>query len=113
MEPKLKIQLYLDKRELGVVQPDGTYGSQNHTDYYVNIHLNRRYNIIDEYIDIAIDPLRTEMQRQLINPWFIEFSFFESITSTGIAGKFDDLTLVPVSENLIKKAEKFKIDINK
>ena len=115
MEKNFKVKLYLDLREDGVVQPDGTYGTQNNKDYYVNLNLNREIRIIDEYIDIQKDPLRVDMQRQFINPWFIEYGFFESIRSTGITGTSSNNynVLVPTTENLIKKAEIFSITINK
>lgn len=115
MNKNFKIKLYLDLRSDGVVQPDGTYGTQNINDYYINLPLVRKMKLVDEYIDVQIDPLRVDMQRQLINPWFIEFGFFESIRSTGITGTSlnNYNVLVPTTENLIKKAEIFSITINK
>lgn len=115
MENKLELKLYLDLRENGVVQPDGTYSSQNYRDYYVNINLNRNFKLIEPYVDIQLDPLRVDMQRQLINPWFIEFGFFESIKTTGITGKTSNNlnVLVPSIQNLIKKADNFSITINR
>ncbi len=115
MEKNNKIKLYLDLRDEGVVQPDGTYGTQNQNDYFINLNLIRKYKLYDDYVDIQLDPLRVNMQRQLINPWFIEFGFFESIRSTGITGNSSTNynVLVPSSENIIKKAEIFSITINK
>lgn len=115
MEKNFKIKLFLDLRENGVVQPDGTYGTQNQYDYFVNIPIVRKYKLMDDYVDIQLDPLRVDMQRQLINPWFIEFGFFESIRSTGITGATSTNynILVPSTENIIKKAEIFSITINK
>ena len=113
MEYDLKVQLFLDKRNQGIVEPSGGYLTQSVNDCYVNVFLNRKTKIIDEYIDIELDPFRTEMDRQLINPWFNEFSFFESITTTGITGKTIDMSWIPEEQNLIKKAKKYSIDINK
>lgn len=115
MEKNLKIKLYIDYRPDGIVQPDGTYGTENHKDFYLNIKLNRELKLFDDYVDVELDPLRVSMQRQLINPSFIEFGFFESIRSTGITGKTNNNlnTLVPTTQNLIKKAEIFSITINK
>jgi hypothetical protein len=115
MEKNNKVKLYLDLRDEGVVQPDGTYGTQNSKDYFINLNLTRKFKIYDEYVDVQLDPLRVNMQRQLINPWFIEFGFFESITSTGITGETSKNynVLVPSTQNIVKKAEIFSITINK
>lgn len=115
MENKLEIKLYLDIRENGVVQPDGTYSSQNYRDYYVNVNIGRNFKLIEPYVDIQLDPLRVDMQHQLINPWFIEFGFFETIKTTGITGKTSNNfnVLVPTIQNLIKKADNFSITINR
>ena len=110
---KLKIKLFLDKRPQGVVQPDGTLGTQNINDYYVNINLKSEFTIIDEYIDIEMDPFRTSMERQLINPWFTEFGFFDSIKTTGITGKTKDFQIVPELQDVSKKSKIFSIDINR
>jgi len=109
MEPNIKIKLFLDKREQGIVQPDGTYSTQNYSDYYFNVFLTRELKIIDEYIDIQLDPLRVRMEKQLINPWFIEFGFFGDIGSTGISAS----TNVNNYKTIINKAKLFSIDINK
>lgn len=115
MEKKIKIKLFLQSEPEGVVQPMGILGTQNISDYFVNIPLTRKTKLIGDYIDVQFDPLRLNMQRQLINPWFIEFGFFESITTTGITGVTSDNyhTVVPVSKNLIKKANILSITINR
>lgn len=110
---KIKIKLYLNKRPNGVVQSDGTYGTQNLNDYYVNINLTSEFNIIDEYIDIQLDPFRTIMDRQLVNPWFNEFGFFESIRSTGITGRTNNTQIVPELQDVQRKAKIFSIDMNR
>jgi hypothetical protein len=115
MENNIKIKLFLDERENGIVQPTGTVGTQNLNDFFVNIPLTREIKIFDRYIDVQKDPLRLDMQRQFINPWFIEFGFFEGLKSTGItAGTTNNTsTIVPSNQNLIKKAEIFSITINR
>lgn len=109
----LKAKIHLDKRDLGIVQPDGTYASSNINDFYINIRLNRKIKVFDDYVDIQKDPFKTEMDRQNINPWFVEFGFFESITYVGMTGKTNDYKIVPDSEDIIKKAKIFSIDINR
>lgn len=109
----IKLKLYLDKRPEGIVQPNGTYASENVNDFYVNVCLNRELSIIDEFVQIDMDPYRTEMSRQNINPWFVEFGMFESIRTTGISGKTGDYTLVQELQDLQKKSKIFSIDINR
>ena len=53
------------------------------------------------------------MERQLINPWFTEFGFFDSIKTTGITGKTGDFRIVPELQDVSKKAKIFSIDINR
>lgn len=115
MENNLKIKIYLHYEDQGVVQPDGTIGTQNIKDYYVNVPLINEYHLYDDYVDVQRDPLRVDMQRQLINPWFIELGFFESVKTTGITGATsnNNHVLVPANQNLIRKAENFSITINK
>lgn len=113
MENKIKTTIHLDKREPGIVQPNGGYASSNINDYYINVKLNRKIKIFDDYVDIQKDPFRTEMDRQNINPWFIEFGFFESITYAGITGKTNDYKVVLESQDIVKKAKIFSIDINR
>lgn len=110
---KLQVKLFLDKRENGIVQPDGTYGTENSRDYYVNVNLTREINIIDEFIEIELDPYRTSIDRQNLNPWFIEFGFFDSIKTTGISGRTRDYLIVPDLENVQGKSKIFSIDINR
>lgn len=108
----LKIKLFLEKRPNGIVQPSGTLGTQNVKDYWVNVNLTREYGIIDEYIDIEMDPYRAVLEKQNVNPWFVEFGFFESIKTTGISGKTKDYQIVPELQDAIRKAKVFSIDIN-
>lgn len=106
MEP-YKISLFLDKRDLGVLQPDGTYGKQNHSDWFVNVPFVKSDRLVDEYVQTHMDPFRTVMQRQLINPYFIEFGFFENIQS--YSASTDNVVI----HNIATKAPLYKIDINK
>lgn len=115
MENKIKIKLYLPIVSDGVLQPDGSLGTQNISDYHVNLPLKRQMKLLGDYVDVQFDPLRLDMQRQLINPWFIEFGFFETIKTTGITGTSSNNlnVLVPISQNLIRKANIFSITINR
>lgn len=104
MEPTYKIKLFLDKRDLGVLQPDRTYGKKNHSDWYVVVSFFQSKNIVDNYIHTYMDPFRTTMQRQLINPYFVEFGFFENIQSYSAS---------TLENNIETKAPLYNIVINK
>lgn len=47
-------------------------------DFYLPIFITRTSNLM-EYVDVTRDDTIFTMQRQEINPWFIEFSFFDTI----------------------------------
>lgn len=113
MDSTLKIKIFLDKRDNGIVMPDGSLGTQNVKDYYINVNLMREINIIDEFIDIQLDPYRTQLDKQTINPWFHEFGFFESIKTSGISGKTRDYIVVPELQDAVRKARIYSIEINR
>lgn len=98
-----KVSLFLDKRSLGILQPDRTYGTKNHSDWYVVVPFFKTNRLVDEYVHTYIDPFKTKMERQLVNPYFIELGFFEDIqsysASTGV--------------NIETKAPAYNIPVNK
>lgn len=98
-------KLFLDKRKNGVVQPNGSVGTQNHSDYYINIPIKRTIKKFDDYINVEKDPLRVKINRQQINPYFIELAFFETIKSFESTGAIHD--------NIEEKSKTFNIKINK
>ena len=108
-----KYTLFLDKREFGILQPDLTYGSKNYSDYYVNVILLKNNNLID-YVQKYLDPTTNTIERQEINPYFMELDFFRTIKS--ISG--DTILITTASteysaSTIYGKSELFKIDINK
>jgi hypothetical protein len=107
MEPTYKISIFLDKRELGVLQPDRTYGKKNNKDWYVTVPIYVSNRLVDEYIQTYMDPFRTSMTRQLINPYFIEFGFYENIQS--YSASTDGVAI----HNIETKAPLYNITINK
>lgn len=58
--------------------PDGSLKEFPPSDFFINLSLNKQ-NKIDQYIDISQQDNIEKLQRQQINPFFIEFSFFDSI----------------------------------
>ena len=106
MEPTYKISLFLDKRDLGILQPNRTYGKKNHSDWYVTVQLDRSTKLVDDYVHMYMDPFRTTIERQMINPYYIEFGFFENIQSYSSSTK-------GAIYNIETKAPLYKIEINK
>jgi hypothetical protein len=106
MEPIYKISIFLDKRDLGILEPDRTYGKQNSSDWYVPVVLTVSDRLVDEYIHTYMDPFKTSMTRQLINPYFVEFGFFETIQS------YSASTDGAVLHNINTKAPIYNITIN-
>ena len=47
-------------------------------DFFLPVFLTRTGNLM-EYVDVTHDDTIFVMQRQEVNPWFIEFSFFDTI----------------------------------
>lgn len=110
METANKITLFLDKRELGILQPDSSYKKQNHSDWYVNVSLIKTTKLVDDYVHTYLDPFRTSITRQLVNPYFIEYGFFETIQSySGSVNVYIGSSEV----NIDSKAKLYNIDINK
>ncbi len=98
-------KIFLDKRIDGVVQPNGSLGTQNNNDFYINIPITKTYKKVNDYVNIEKDPFKTSVQRQKVNPYFIEFAFFETIgqIKTGATPSY----------NIEDKTKLFNIFINK
>jgi hypothetical protein len=105
MNEAQKIKLFIDKREYGVVQPDGSVASTNFSDFHINIILTKSINKHSEYVDINIDTYKTQIDRQLFNPLFIELAFFETV------GKISSGSTIH-SDSVYDKAADYKITIN-
>jgi len=64
-------------------------------DFYLPVFITRTANLL-EYVDISYDDTIFTMQRQEVNPWFIEFSFFDTIKRNKV-NKGSDLTLTMIN----------------
>ena len=62
------------------------------TDFYLPVFITRTSNLLD-YVDITHDQTIFTMERQEINPWFIEFGFFDTIKRNKV-NKGSDLTII-------------------
>jgi len=57
-------------------------------DIFINVFLTKTYEIFD-YVDVERDEKVYEIDRQLINPYYINFGFFESIDRIKVNTKQD------------------------
>lgn len=116
MEPTQKITLYLDARVIGsatgstimtqIAQPNGTYANKNHSDWYLTVPFYKSDRLVDEYIHTYFDPFTSSMPRQLINPYFVEYGFFETIKSYSANTEGNDMY------NITTKAPIYDLTIN-
>jgi len=105
-------KLFLDKKPEGIVQPDGSLGTQNTSDYYLNIPLTKTFKKVEDYVQISKSPFRTEVPRPNFNPYFIELNFFEDILAKSATGN-TFINITNAQQAIDTKVKKFKIDINR
>jgi len=110
MEPTKNIKIFLDARQDGIVQPDGSFANKNSKDWYIDIFMIRDMSLVHEYIDISLDPTREKLERQLVNPFFIELGFFETVNRIGDIS--DTGSTVANATSLKGKAGQLDITIN-
>ena len=98
--PDIKFTIFIDKRkEVGILRPKSKlFANTPESDFYINVPLFKKIKLTDEYVDISVDPTKHTIQRQLINPYFIELGFFENIESIS---------------QIEEKSKKYNIKINK
>jgi len=112
MEDELiKYKLFVDKRTNGIVQPNGTFSGQNSNDFFINIPLYRSFNKYDEYVNIEKDKTTTIINRQQINPFFLELGFFETIKATNPTGQTMQNNYTE-QETIYGKSSLYNIKIN-
>ncbi len=106
MNDIIKYQIRLNKiAENSIIRSDGTVASTYDKDFFVTVSIFKESKI-DDYINVDIDPLRLVVERQLINPYFIELGFFEDIDAV--------LSENSTSNNSVQeKSERYGIIINK
>tara|TARA_B110000503_G_scaffold90096_1_gene136248 strand:+ start:36 stop:353 length:318 start_codon:yes stop_codon:yes gene_type:complete len=105
MEAIQKHKIRLNKTQEGIRRTDGSISSSYDKDFYITISIVEDI-AINEYIDIEVDPLRTEIKRQFFNPYFIELGFFRDINH--VTPQSED-----VEDSVEVKAKKYDIKINK
>ncbi len=88
------------------------FRNTTYDDFYIDVFLTKSFRKVDEYIDVEKDDLRTSIDRQLVNPYFIELAFFETIKSINVSGSTNTTVSSPW-EAVEDKAKFFRIDILK
>jgi hypothetical protein len=89
----------------GIVTSSGVISDSYDKDFFITLPIYKTEDL-EGYVGVEKDPLKTTLQRQLINPYFIELGFFENIKSV-LSG--NTKTLYSVEE----KSQIYGIDINK
>jgi hypothetical protein len=65
---------------LGIQRSDGYFSESYDKDFYINIPIFKEH-IISDYVNVFIDPSKLEIERQFINPYYIELGFFKNVSS--------------------------------
>lgn len=99
MENVKKYKILINKQE------NGNVSNINFSDFYLNLFLTKYNNKYSDYVDVNVDTYKTQIDRQLINPFFIELAFFETVNKIS-SGSTNH------SESVYDKASDYKITIN-
>ena len=108
----IKHKIFLDSRDNGIRQPNGTFSGQNASDYYLNIPLYLSFTKFDDYINIDKDNKTVSIDRNNFNPFYIELGFFGSIKATSTSGE-TNLNSYSQTETIYEKSKIYQITINK
>jgi len=101
---KYKIRLNVNPGG-GVITSSGVLSDSYDKDFFITLPIYKTQEL-DGYVSVGKDPLRTVVERQLINPYFIELGFFENIKSV-LSGNSKSQSSVQ------EKSQKYGIDINR
>jgi len=74
---KVRLPKYPNK---GIQRTDGSFSESYDKDFYINVLIEKE-NTLSDYVNVYVDPSRLEIQRQSINPYYIELGFFKNVTS--------------------------------
>ena len=89
----------------GIKTSTGLVANSYDKDFFITLPIYKTEDL-EGYVDVEKDPLKTVVNRQLINPYFIELGFFENIKSV-LSGNSE------ARFNVEEKSEKYGIAINK
>jgi hypothetical protein len=82
MEIQKKESFFLRKEGDKIVNENNTLGTLSNHDWYIDLIL-RKSMVLDGYVQINRDDFIYEIERQIINPYFYELGFFETIKQVG------------------------------
>jgi len=64
----------------GIKRSDGYISDSYDKDFYITIPIFKQ-EVVSDYVNVFIDPTKLEIERQFINPYYIELGFFKNISS--------------------------------
>lgn len=106
MEEVFKYKVRLNTNPGGGIRTStGLVADSYDKDFFITLPIYKTQDI-EGYVEVERDPLKTVVNRQLINPYFIELGFFENINSVLSGSSKAKFTVE-------EKAQKYGIDINK
>lgn len=106
MKEVFKYKIRLNVNPGGGVVTSARYVANSYDkDFFVTLPIYKTQEL-DGYVSVEGDPLRTTVERQLINPYFIELGFFENIQSVLSGNSKSQLSVQ-------EKSEQYGIDINR
>jgi len=101
---KYKIRLNVNPGG-GVITSTGVISDSYDKDFFITLPVYKTQDL-EGYVSVEKDPLKTSINRQFINPYFIELGFFENIKSV-LSGNSNSQLSVE------EKSQQYGIDINK
>lgn len=104
------VRLYLENTKNNLTKKESGITS---SDFFLNIPIIKTGKKIEDYVNVEKDVFKTQMERQNINPLFIELSFFNSIKYVSRPDDINILTYATEYDFIETKANKYFIQINK
>ena len=106
MEDIKKYKIKLNKiDENSIIRSNGVISNTYDKDFFITISIYKN-NKVEGYVNVDVDPLRLVIERQLINPYFIELGFFEDVDAV--------LSSNSLNKNSVQeKSERYNITINR
>ena len=99
---KIKLYFFTDGK---IKTSSGAVSNSYDKDFYITTPLYKTIDV-ESYVNVFIDPSKLKIERQLINPYFIELDFFTNIECV--------LKENSVIKNSVEeKSSRYGIDINK
>ena len=107
MEDKRNITLFIDKRVQGIIQPNRTFKDINSSDFFITVALTKNAKPTDEYVEVFKDETKVSIERQEINPFFLELGLFNTVVKIEDSGDVVDKV-----KSIKGKSDRFNVEIN-